>query len=75
MGTLDAILGTEILLVSGSPADINDLVARLDICRSAQSELVEGRISWADYLNLIESAIDVDEYLDTCEDNATFMGF
>jgi hypothetical protein len=61
--------------VSGSPADIDDLIARLDICRSAQSELVEGRISWTDYLDLIESATDIDEYLNVCEDNATFMGF
>ena len=75
MGTLDAILDTEIVLVSGSPADIDDLIARLDICHSAKSELVEGRISWADYLNLIESAIDVDEYLEICEDNASVMGF
>jgi len=73
--SLDAVLGTEILLVSGSPADINDLIAKLDICHSAQAELVEGRISWTDYLDLIESATNIDEYLETCEDNATFMGF
>lgn len=73
--SLDTILGTEILLVSGSPADIDDLIARLDICHSAKSELVEGRISWTDYLDLIELATDVDEYLDICEDNASVMGF
>jgi hypothetical protein len=73
--SLDAILGTEILLVSGSPADIDDLIAKLDICHSAKAELVEGRILWTDYLDLIELATDVDEYLNVCEDNATFMGF
>jgi len=72
---LDAVVGTEIVIVSGEPEDIDDLITRLDICHSAQFELVKGRITWADYLDLIEAATDVDEYLDTCEDNATFMGF
>lgn len=61
--------------MSGSPADIDDLIARLDICHTAQSKLVEGRITFSDYLGLIEVAIDVDEYLGICEDNASIMGF
>ncbi|MTJ11846.1 hypothetical protein FJR11_04390 [Anabaena sp. UHCC 0187] len=74
---LDLILDTEIIVSSHLDAiECDDLVKRLDICQEAKSQLLALKISWQDYLDLIEVAgVDIQDYLNITDENALVLGF
>ena len=73
----DSVMGIEIIPVCGiSPTEIDDLIKQHDICMEAKRQLLDFKISWQDYLDLIECAgVNIQEYLTTSDNNALILGF
>lgn len=73
----DDVMGIDIIPITGiSPEEINDLIKRHDICMEAKNQFLAQKISWQDYLDLIECAgVNMQEYLSTADDNALTLGF
>jgi hypothetical protein len=56
--------------------ECEDLIKSLDICQEAKRQFMALKISWQDYLDLIECAgVDISAFLHNADDNALIMGF
>lgn len=74
---INYVLDLEIIPNKGvTSQEISDLIKRYDICMEAKRQLLSFKISWHDYLDLIECAgVNVDEYLTTANENSLVLGF
>lgn len=69
---LDEALRVEIFIPARnlSLSEINDLVKREQVASLALARLLDGSITWQDYLELLETCkVDIDEYLSDADQN------
>lgn len=73
---IEKIFETEILLVQGiSPEEIDDLIKKHEACYDAKISLMNGNISWDDYIDILAfSNLEIDEFLDEANNDAILMG-
>lgn len=73
---IEQIIETEIIIIQGiSPEEIDDLIKKHEACHDAKISLMKGNISWDDYIDILALAeIDIDEFLDSANNDAILMG-